>query len=214
MNVKRIMIPGIMLLISLLVNAQKSFEPSTFVGFHGGVNLSSVNFKPSRTQKLLMSNQAGFIFRHVSEKSIGFQLEVNYAGKGWKEDTDTTGTYTRKLTTLDVPVNAVFIAGSRLFQVAFNLGPYGSYLLNEKEIIHKDAEDMESYYGVELESKWEFGFNVGAAIEFHTGVGVFALRGGYSHALTNLFPLNVDDYYFSASRNQVINVGLVYMYQF
>lgn len=214
MNLKHIMIPGIMLLFSILVSAQKSFEPSTFIGFHEGVNLSSVNFKPSRTQKLLMSNQAGIIFRHVSEKSIGFQMEVNYAGKGWKEDTDTTGTYTRKLTTLDVPVNAVFIAGSRLFQVAFNLGPYGSYLLNEKEIIQKDADEMESYYGVKLESKWEFGFNVGAAIEFHTGIGVFALRGGYSHALTNLFPLNVDDYYFSASRNQVINVGLVYMYQF
>lgn len=214
MNVKRFMIPGILLFFSLLVNAQKSFEPSTYIGIHGGINFSSVNFTPSPPQNLLLSNAFGLVLRHVSEPNIGIQLEVNYAGKGWKEELDSINTYTRKLTTLDIPVSAVFIIGSRLLQATIALGPYGSYVLHEKEIIHVDEDQIAPYYGVELESKWEFGFTGGLGIEFHTAVGVFAIRGTYSHALTNLFPLNVDDYYFSASRNQVIHAGLMYMIRF
>jgi|WetSurMetagenome_2_1015567.scaffolds.fasta_scaffold148048_3 hypothetical protein len=212
---KRILILVLLYTIESHTEAQDTFVPSTLVGVHGGINFSTVGFKPSMKQEMLLSNAFGIVVRHVSEPHIGIQLEANFAGKGWKEVLDTSGSYTRELKTIDIPVTAVFIAGSRLLRFSFALGPYVSYLRKEKEIISvTDADLYKSHYGIKLVNDWEFGFTGGLSVEFHTGIGAFALRGMYSHALTNLFPLNVEDYYFSVSRNQVIHVGLMYFYTF
>jgi len=212
---RRILILMLFLTVPLCLFAQNSFKPSTHLGIHGGYNFSAVSFKPSVKQELLTSNSYGLVFRHVSEPHIGIQFEVNVAGKGWKEIIDSVDTYTRRLQTIDVPLMAVFIAGSRTLRIAFTIGPYVSYLIHEEESLStNDATKYKPYYLKKLEGTWEAGFTGGVGFEFHTKVGAFALRASYNHALNNIFPLNVDEFYYSASRNQVIHGGIMYMYQF
>jgi hypothetical protein len=208
---KRILILLLSSFLIMNLEAQDTFKPSTHIGIHGGTNLSLVSFTPSVNQDLLTSPSFGLIFRHVSEPHIGLQIEINFAGKGWKENIDSIGSYKRNLETLDIPVMAVFIAGSRTLRLAFTIGPYVSYLRHEKETINiADTLDYHAYYNKPLINKLEFGFTGGFGIELHTKLGAFGIRASYNHSLTNLFPLNVSEFYFSGSRNQVINAGVFY----
>jgi hypothetical protein len=209
---KRTLILALFSYFLLRVEAQDSFKPSTHVGFHGGINLSAVSFFPKVEQELLTSRALGIVFRHISEPHIGLQIEANLSGKGWKEIIDSVGSYTRRLETVDVPIMAVFIAGSKLVQFAFTIGPYVSYLRHEKETINiADTAYFLDYYHIPLQNDWEFGFTGGIGIEFHTKIGAFGLKASYNHSLTNIFPLNTDVHYFYGSRNQVINAGLFYL---
>jgi hypothetical protein len=199
----------------LCLTAQEPFEPTTHVGVHGGINFSTVSFSPTVKQNFLVSNAFGVVFRHVSERNIGLQIEVNSAEKGWKEIIDSVGSYSRRLSTIDVPLMAAFIAGSRTVRFAFTVGTYVAYLRNEEEkAAFNDPSKYRSYYFKPLENKWEFGFTGGLSAEFHTKFGAFALRASYSHGLNNIFPLNEPEYYYSGSRNQVLHAGLMYFYTF
>jgi len=212
---KRILILLLCLSFKTFLGAQGSFEPSTHIGVHGGVNLSVMSFKPAIKQGFISSREFGIVFRHVSEPNIGLQFEVNVAGKGWKEIIDSVGTYTRRLETVDVPLMAAFIAGSRRLRFAFTIGPYVSYLRLEKETIKiPDVDQYRPHYLKPLVRNWEFGFTGGAAVEVHTKIGGFAVRASYRHALTNLFPLDIDEFYFSGSRQQVIHIGAMYFVTF
>jgi hypothetical protein len=208
---KRILIlPGCLLLV-LNLGAQEQFRPATFVGIGAGVSLSRVGFDPVITQDILVSNSIGFILRHVSEPHIGLQTELNYTRRGWIESRDSVGKYKRELEVFDLPLMAVFVAGSKTLRLFASLGPYVSYLNHEKETISvADTNLYRSYYNRTLHNNWEFGLIVGLGIELHTKIGAFGARALYSNSLTNLFPLNVSDYYFRASRAQMLNVGITY----
>jgi hypothetical protein len=229
---KRILFLCGCLLSVLHLEAQDRFKASTCLGINAGLNMSRVSFTPTVNQKLLNAASAGLFIRHLSEPHIGLQIEVNYAGKGWIENLDSIGTYERDLHVINVPLQAVFVAGSRAVRFAFTLGPYLSWLMDEKEIISipntqdypylswlKDEKeiilvpnykDYKDYYQKKLPGRWEFGFTGGFGIELYTKLGAFSLRASYNHSLTNLFPLNADTFYFNASRSQVIYLGLTY----
>jgi hypothetical protein len=212
---RRISILLLFISFRVFLIAQESFEPTTHVGIHGGINFSSVNFNPTIKEEFLPSQAFGIYLRHVSEPHIGIQIELNAAGKGWKEVIDSVGTYTRKIQTFNLPLMAAFIAGSRVLRFAFTLGPYVDYRRQDKEVI--DIPDQSYYrphYLVPLADKWEFGFIGGVAVELHTKIGGFAIRASYSHALTNLYPLNKGTFYFSGSRMMVIHGGIGYFVSF
>lgn len=189
------------------------FKPNTHIGIHGGMNFSTVGFKPQIKESYLPSPAFGLVFRHVSEPNIGLQIEVNSWGKGWKELIDSVGSYTRNLHTINIPVMASFIAGSKTIRFAFTIGPYISYLYKDSETIEMPEEYFRLHYQKPLASNWEFGFTGGVSAEIHTKLGAFAIRASYNQALTNLYPLN-KEYYFSASRQQVIHAGIMYFYSF
>lgn len=213
---KRIAILPLLLFLTGLVLARDPFfKPTTHLGIHGGLNFNTVSFNPSLKQSFLPSYAYGLVLRHVSEPHIGLQVEINASGKGWKELIDSVGSYTRRIETITVPVMASFIAGSKTIRFAFTIGPYVSYLMEEKEAIDMPLRIVtRAHYFKSLATKWDFGFTGGIAAEVHTKIGAFAVRASYSHALTNLFPLSDDTYYFSASRQQVIHAGLMYFYTF
>jgi len=198
-------------LFTVNLGAQQKFSPSTYIGINGGVGFCSVNFDPSVNQGQLTTPSFGIVFRHVSEKHIGTQLELNYAGSGWIEKRDSAGTYTRSLTGLQMPLMAAFIAGSKRVRFALTLGPCLSYLLDDKETVKiPDSRNYRDYYGKKLESKWDFGFIGGLSAEWHSAIGVFGARVAYRYNLTNTFPLNSDHFYYGASRGQAIQAGLTY----
>jgi hypothetical protein len=228
----KILIVFSFLVLSLSLRAQQDFRSSTHIGFNAGVNFNRVLFSPFVRQDLLTANSFGFVFRHVSEPHIGLQVEVNYSGRGWIENRDSIGTYQRSLQVLDIPVMAVFIAGSKTLRFAFTIGPYLSRRLQEKETMSiKDSENFrlyslqkpgyimhnpyyKPYYFKEIENKWEFGFTGGIGIEIYTKFGTPGIRASYSHGLTNIYPLNADKFYYEASRSQVIHAGITYFINF
>jgi hypothetical protein len=208
---KRILILPGCLLIVLNLGAQEKFKPSTFIGIGAGVSLSRVGFDPVITQDLLISNSFGLILRQISEPHIGLQAEVNYTHRGWIENRDSVGKYKRELEVFDIPLMAVFVAGSKTVRLFASLGPYVSYLNHEKETISvSDTNYYRAYYNRTLHNNWEFGLIVGLGIELHTKIGAFGARALYSNSLTNLFPLNVSDYYYRSSRSQMLNIGITY----
>lgn len=207
---KQILFLLVLSFYSICLEAQDLFKPSTHIGINAGVSMSRVAFRPTIHQDLLTSSSGGLVVRHISEPHIGIQLELNYAGKGWSEDLDSLGSYKRSLQTYNVPMQAVFIAGSKLVRLAFTLGPYVSWLREEKESFSVDTLYYKDYYERPLENKWEFGFTGGIGIEFHTKVGAFGLRAIYCNSLSNLFPLNSDTFFYNASRSQVLNAGFTY----
>ena len=221
----------LVLLIHFDLDAQKQFTPATNIGLNVSGSVNRVSFTPVINQKLLSSVSYGLVFRHESEPHIATQFEINYAVKGWIEDRDSIGTYTRELEVIEFPLMAVFVAGSKKLRLAVTVGPYISYLLDEKEEISValpdnyrgyysilgnnipivDNPNYQDYYLKPLERKWEFGFTGGVAVELHTKLGAFGIRGTYSNSMTNVFSLNSEDYYYSTSRLQTIRVGITYM---
>ena len=220
------------LLCVLNLTAQKTFIASTYLGITAGGAFNRVGFTPKVNQNMLAANSFGIIFRHVSEPHIGVQIELNYAGRGWTENRDSLGTYTRNLTVLDIPFTAVFIIGSKNLRFAFNLGPDFTYLLHDKEknsivdavyvpdyyrFIHDGKVYPEygnpyylGYYGKPMPQAWSFGLTGGASIEWYSKIGTFALRASYCYMFTDYFPLDSDVFYYEQSKSQTLNLGVSY----
>ena len=208
---KWILFPLVLIIAFSSVEAQDQFKSSTYLGISGGGNLCRVSFTPSVDQNPLATPSVGLVFRHVSEPHIGLQVEATYLGRGWIENLDTLGTYKRSIQSIHLPLYAVFIAGSKTVRFTFTLGPYLSRVIKEEETIAvTDSRYLKDYYGKSLSDKWEFGFTGGIGVELHTRAGAFGLRALYNHSLTNIFPLNEDEFYYNTSRSQVLHVGLTY----
>lgn len=208
---KKLLSLSMICFLSVSIYAQDEFKSSTYLGIIGGVSASRVSFTPSVSQDLLISSYTGIFLRHISEPNLGLQFEVSYSGRGWIEDHDSAGTYKRLLRTIDVPLMAVYVIGKKTLRLSIALGPYVSYIQNEKERISiTDSAFILDYYQKPLHNKWEFGLTAGTGIEFHTRAGVFAIRGSYFNSLSNLFPLNISEFYYRASRSQFLQVGVGY----
>jgi hypothetical protein len=230
---KKLLLAFLSLLCVLNLTAQKPlFTPSTYLGITAGGAFSRVSFTPFVKQNMLAANSFGVIFRHVSEAHIGVQIEFNYAGRGWTENYDSIGTYTRNLTVLDIPFTAAFIIGSKRLRFAVNLGPDFTYLLHDKEkinivdaiyepdyyrFVHNDKVYPEygnpyyaGYYGKPMPQNFSFGLVGGASVEWYTRFGAFAVRASYCYMLSNYFSLKSDSFYYEESRSQTLNLGVTY----
>lgn len=229
---KKLLSALLSVLCFLNLAAQKQFTPSTYLGITASGAFSHVGFTPSVNQNMVAASSFGLLFRHVSELHVGTQIELNYSGRGWTENRDSLGKYTRNVTVLEIPVTAVFIFGGKKLRFAFNLGPDVTYLLHEDEKISiVDAEYNPDiyrfihggevypngnplylgYYGKPLTQTWSFGFNGGASVEWYSKIGVFSIRASYSYMLTDYFPLNGDVFYYENSKSQTLNLGVSYM---
>jgi hypothetical protein len=200
------------LLCVMNLAAQKpAFTPSTYLGITAGGAFNRVGFTPYVKQNMLAASSFGVMFRHVSEPNIGVQIELNYTGRGWTENRDSLGNYTRNLTVLDIPFTAAFIIGSKKLRFAVNLGPDVTYLLHDKENISiVDTAFYKGYYGQPMNQSWSFGFTGGASIEWYSKIGAFAIRASYNYMLTNYFSLKSDTFYYEESKSQTLNLGICY----
>ncbi len=110
-------------LFSANLFAQPSSEkPEIYFGTTQGISASMINFSPSVNQGMLLGYNGGLIFRHITEKNVGLQVELNFFQHGWKE---TDSIYSRRLNYIELPFMTHIYFGnkSRFF---FNIGPnYG-----------------------------------------------------------------------------------------
>jgi hypothetical protein len=202
------------LLYSLTGYTQKIFEPETFFGVKAGGNISGILTDPSVDQKIYNGLTGGIVFRHISEKNLGIQIELNYKQSGWNESLDSTNIYKRGLDFIELPFMTHINFGSQKTRLAANFGPYISYLLSEEEQIGLiEGFEERSYYGQKTNNRAGFGLCLGFGIARRTSIGLFQLESRISSSLTNSFS-NTRESYFSSS--QILNgeLSLFYMLEY
>lgn len=196
------------------------------VGINGGVNLNSVSFQPSIDQATFMAPSFGVTVRYISEKYFkmlcGIQAEINYSGRGWKEEpNEITGDYyNRNLNYLEIPLLAHLAFGSDSYtkgaRFFVNLGPSFGFLINEKEHMTAGFDPTtrpttnRELYGKEIENKFEYGIVGGAGVEVNTKIGHFLLEGRYYFGLGNIYGDTKKDY-FGRSAESYIGIRLSYL---
>ncbi|MDR0427765.1 MAG: PorT family protein [Dysgonamonadaceae bacterium] len=226
---KKIALGFILLLGTVSLYSQNTdFKPEFAYGITGGVTLSGVRFVPYVAQEKILQNQAGVALRYISEKNFGFQIELNYSNRGWRELTDEVrkNRYARSISYIELPfmTHIYFDMGKRVRGV-FNLGPQIGYAVGEKLVErvlyaepagYSNAESLYAsgnvpdYYFRDIQRKFDYGIIGGGGIELKTGIGRFVLEGRYYFGLSDVFN-NARTDYFQASANQVISIKLTYL---
>ncbi len=177
----------IALFFPLLAQAQDDFESETYFGVKMGGNVSSLLSKPTIKQDLNNGLIGGMVFKHISQKSLGIQIELNYMQAGWTEKLDGENAYNRQLDYIQLPFMSHLSLGNKT-KFIFNLGPYVSYLLSESEKINLEESTAEkAHYRKEADGKGDFGLCVGLGMGQHTAIGLFQLEGRISSSLTDVF---------------------------
>ncbi len=194
----------------------KDFKTELYIGAKGGMTFSKVRFYPNVIESFQQANTGGLIFRLISEPHIGFQVEVNYTQKGWKEDS--IG-YSRLLNYVSVPIMTHVNLGDKAFRFTLNLGPEVAYMISEEEKFEKEVvvnpgdEVYRTYFGKPADTTMDFLFTAGIGMEYHLKKGgAIALEGRAYYSLPNLF--NPDNYPYKVSQSNGAQVTLSYLFQF
>ena len=208
---KKILILTVALFLSVIAYSQNQFDPETYFGIKLGGNISGILSNPTISQKINSGLTSGVVFKHISQKSLGIQIELNYKQSGWNENLDSTNTYKRQLDFIELPFMTHVNLGNQKTRFVINLGPYISYLLSEKEKINLlDGIEEKEYYGIKTDNKAGFGLCLGLGISRYTSIGLFQIESRISSSLTDNFK-KTSDSPFSSSKNLNAELSLSYM---
>jgi len=195
------------------VFSQYVFKKETNLGVKAGGALSMVTFDPSIDLGLNFGFTGGLVFKHIEQKSLGIQLELNFMQAGWKEKLDTTNRYSRRLNYIQIPFMTHVSLGEGKTKFILNLGPYGTVLLSEKESVSLiEEQEPSAHYGRDLDNWVEFGLCGGIGLSHYTSIGVFQLEARFNQSLSNIFDYSESP--FTSSKNQVVEVTLSYLLDF
>jgi len=194
----------------------KDFQTELYFGAKGGMTFSKVRFYPNVVSQFEEGNTGGIMFRLISEPHIGFQVEVNYTQKGWKEDS--IG-YARKLNYVSIPIMTHINMGNKALRYTLNLGPEVAFMISEEEkFLHPPAESpsdpaYRTYIGKKTDTQVDFLFTAGLGVEYHLKNGsAFALEGRAFYSLPNLF--NPKTYPYKVSQGNGAQATFAYLFQF
>jgi len=189
---------------------QIAFTPETNLGIKLGNTLSRVGFNPNIDQGLNLGYTGGFVFKHISQKSLGIQLELNYLQAGWSENLDSTNTYSRRLDYIQIPFMTHVCFGEGKTRFILNIGSYLSFLASDREKIGLINEEEEQiYYRQEIGNRIEFGLCLGLGLSRNTTIGLFQLEGRVNYSFSNIFN-NTPETPFKAAQNQIVELALSY----
>lgn len=202
--------------LSLVVYTQNIFKPETYFGVKMGGNISGIIFDPPVSQNINSGFTSGIVFKHISQKNLGIQIELNYTQAGWNESLDSTNSYIRRLNYIQLPFMTHINLGMGKTKFIFNIGPYVSYLLSEKEKINlleeeeEEEEEENDYYQKKIHNKTGFGLCLGFGITRHTSIGLFQVESRISSSLTDIFK-DTTDTPFSSSKSFNAELSLSYL---
>ena len=222
------------ILVAFPAYNQEKFKPEWTIGMGGGIVLPAVDFASGNRKafetKSEMHSHGGISIRYISEKNLGFIVELNYSQLGWTERFNAEETltekydrakfaYSRNLNYMEMPILTHIYFGRKV-RFVVNLGPKISYLINEKETI---SDELVNYlasgetsprmsthqYFRKTDKSIDYGLMGGIGSEFRTKAGAFALEGRYYFGLSDVYNNKKSDY-FERSANRVISVKLTY----
>ena len=203
------------LLLSLFANGAtlhaQEFKPEMAIGARGGATLSFMILRPSVNQSFNLGPNAGFVFRYISQKYCGIQVELNYIQKGWGETLTNGHKYSRVLNYIEIPAMTHITFGQRMARGFINLGPNISYLLNDKTNGYRWQESGQIQLTEPIKNHFDFGICAGIGFELNSKAGIYQLEARYNYGLGNLFssssgsPLSQ-----SSNQNISLNLGILF----
>ena len=206
---RKIFITFFIFFLSTNLFAQPSSEkPEIYFGTTQGISASMINFSPSVNQGMLLGYNGGLIFRHITEKNVGLQVELNFFQRGWKE---TDSIYSRRLNYIELPFMTHIYFGnkSRFF---FNIGPKISYLLTENVLKNETVSSEKVQHVKSVENPFDYGICGGLGFMFRINKNVLQLDARANYSLSDIFSNNKSDY-FDTSNNINFSVNLGWLWQ-
>ena len=170
-------------------------------GVHGGVTAGTVMYRPSVanmspiTDACVLGGNGGFIFRYAGHKYCGFQMELNYMHRGWKQ----SGT-PHNLHYIELPILMHLNFGSEVCRWIFNLGPQIGYCVWDESnaITHP----------------FDWGLAAGTGFYVRTkNAGAYELEVRFDYSFGGIVGTNVTDKYNMASPMD-LSINLAYMWKF
>ena len=212
MNYRKLIIIFTLFVSASSVFGQVSyFVPEYGVGVRGGATASWVSFSPSLAQNSTIGMQAGGVFRYISAKYFGVQVEANFTQRGWTEKSDAY-TYSRQLNYVEVPFLSHIYFGGKVFRWFFNLGPSVSYQISDNIESTVTNAQQKPRHTMAVKNRLDYAIAVGTGFEFNTKrAGIYQLEARYSFGLGDMFPNSAtDDYRRSSNQNLSICLGLLF----
>ncbi len=201
---------------SIIASGQPTnFKTELYMGATGGMTFTKVRFYPNIAESFYQGYSGGFLFRLISEPHIGFQAEINYTQKGWKEDS--VG-YARRITYVNIPIMTHINIGKKAVRFTLNLGPEVAFKISEKEqfkdpgLIEPSNPGYRDIFGKPVDNSMDLLFTVGIGMEYHLKSGsAIALEGRGFYSLPNLFDKN--KYIYNISQGNGVQVKLAYLFK-
>ncbi len=180
-------------------------------GIKGGLNYSSVVFKPTVSQELKPGILLGGVYNYQAQKAAGIQIEFLYAQYGWEETfSEDTTYYNRTLNYLEMPFMSNIVIGKKKTHAKFLLGCRFAYLLSDSEDTNI-TDDGPVYYGLTIQDNVEIGVAVGGAISHLFPFGELQMEARFNTTLSNLFDPTAD-FELQNSKNQSIALSVYYWF--
>lgn len=211
---------------------RQDFKPYWNVGVGFGPTFASVDFAESNAStgnaiptKMMTQFAGGLAVRYMTEKHLGFILEINMSQQGWEQEFKDQAlkneglAHSRKMTYIEMPfLTHIYFGGKTRFVI--NLGPKIAYMMSEKEELNDalanyltsgraPANMVTHQYYRNADRKFDYGIMGGIGMEFQSRIGNFMLEGRYYFGLADIYDNSKSDH-FSRSANRVISAKLTY----
>ncbi len=184
-----IIVAFVVLFLPFASGQNNKFKPETYIGLSAGPAGSMVFFKPTVKQDYLLAYQGGLMFRYISEKHLGIQLELNYAQRGWSE---VDGAFDKKLDYIELPFLSHFYLGNKA-KFFFNIGPQLGYMLHESSTNTGIAAAHQQKTAIQ--NRFEYGLSAGFGLQFQIKKQAFQLETRGNFAASDIFSNKKTEYF-------------------
>lgn len=189
--------------------------PEVYVGAHVGAMASTMIFKPTiqgvGLSNILITPNAGLVFRYAGHKVCAVQVELNYKQRGWKEVLDNVN-YTRQLDYIELPLLMHLYFGGKHVRGFLNLGPQIGYCI--RDIATGNPNPQYKYQYTKIQKPFDWGLAGGLGMYYrHEKVGLFQIEARGNYSFGSIFNNRKTDYFQFANAVN-ISVNFAYMWQF
>lgn len=199
--------------IASALPAQENTFSELAIGLRQGYQFSRINFSPVPPQGLNEGFTSGLVLQYLSQKQLGFQMEINYSQRGWNaHDFLATPIYSREMDYIEVPFLTHFAIGKKSFRLVLNAGSYLSYLIKDQASFASQNNIEVGYYREPINNKWTYGLIGGFGFALRSKIGVFQIEGRGALGFTDIFA--VENAFFDASPEQFFGGQISYLYRF
>jgi len=218
---KRIVFIGLAVVCASIAMAQPRLrEPERYIGLHGGALFSMTLFTPqvegatNWVDRTLLSGNGGLVYRYIGHKCCGFQVELNYMQRGWREKADVDGVavrYQRRLNYIEMPFLAHIYFGKKAVRGFVNLGPQIGLCFLDQESGTKHPYKQEQYKPLDNKVDWGVAGGLGMLVRTR-GAGTFQLEARFDYSFGDYFKNHKTDF-FSHSNPINLSVNIGYLWE-
>ncbi|MGN0235557.1 MAG: porin family protein [Paludibacteraceae bacterium] len=193
-------------------------RPEIYLGVHGGVTASMVQFSPTVpnmspiTDAVVLGGNGGLVFRWSGQKCCAVQVELNYLQRGWRE-ANAEGAYTRALHYIELPFLMHIYFGSQTVRGFVNLGPQIGYCVYDNGGNGtRQTSEVHQYSPVEKPFDWGITGGLGFYVRSRNA-GLYQLEVRYNYSLGTLFDASLTAH-FRNSNPMELSINLAWLWEF